>query len=139
MKRSGYLVAAMLMLAAVSGWAKDDIYTVQAFSGTALTNTQVSYSAAVDLNNYRVAGYFSAQLQVSGAGSVKVEYQVSVNGTDYVEPTTASDLFSGFVATSGPGSDGKAVVSFSPVVARYLRLKLTSTGVTTSSVWIAIQ
>jgi hypothetical protein len=94
---------------------------------------------AIDMNTYRVAGYFSAQLQVSGAGSVTVEYQVSVNGTDYVEPTNASDLFSGVGATGGPGADGKAIVSFSPVVARYLRLKLTSTGVTTSSVWVGIQ
>jgi hypothetical protein len=133
------LIGVMLALPAVAVLAKDDIYTVQAFSGTALANTQTVTSAAIDLNNYRAAGTFAAQLQVSGPGSVKVEYQVAINGTDYVEPTGASDVFSGFCATNGPGADGKGIASFAPVVARYLRLKLTSTGVTTNSVWIAVR
>ncbi len=85
-------------------------------------------SDAIDLNKYRPEGYFSLQVTITGSGTAKIEYLLSNNGTDYLEPSTGADITASMTATSGPGSDGKDIFYFDPEPARYLKIKVTETG-----------
>ena len=106
-----------------------------AASGNSVSN-QIPLYGTADL------GYFSIQVQVTGDGTAKFEYQLSHNGTDYIEPASAADIATGFLKTSGPGSDGKDIFTFQPEITYRLKIKVTETGGAdniTVSVWIAIQ
>lgn len=85
-------------------------------------------------------GYFSLQVEVTGDGTVKFEYLLSNNETDFLMPTSAIAIATGVVKTSGPGSDGKDIYSFHPPLARELKILVTETGGANSvvvSAWLA--
>jgi len=87
----------------------------------------------IDLDLDTIEGFFSVQLIVTGGGTAKIEYMNSNLATsldtDYVVQSAAADIIvSNFTATSGPGSDGKDVISFSPEPANRMKLKVTETG-----------
>lgn len=99
-------------------------------------------SEAIKLNEVVYQGYFSLQVEVSGDGTCKFEAEESVNGVDFLVPSEATDIASGVTKTSGPGSDGKDIYSFYPLVAGHLKIKVTETGGVNSvtvSAWVAIQ
>lgn len=85
-----------------------------------------SGSPGIDIE--RAEGFFSLQVTVAGDGTAKFEYLLSNDGVDYFEPSSASDIASGQLKTSGPGSDGKDLFSFSPEPAKYLKIKATETA-----------
>lgn len=87
-----------------------------------------SESYVLPLERSNSEGFFSLQIAVTGDGTLKGEYQVSNDGVTYVEPTGATDIFSGFTKTSGPGADGKDLFSFSPPLALFVKIVLTETG-----------
>jgi len=98
--------------------------------------TSAAISLAVDV------GVYSLQFAVSGSGTAKFEYNITNDYTTYLEPSTAVDIASGITATSGPGSDGKDIVSFSPLPAASIKIVVTETGTTnttTVSAWLATQ
>jgi len=98
--------------------------------------TSAAISLAVDV------GVYSLQFAVSGSGTAKFEYNLTNNYLDYIEPSTAVDIASGITATSGPGSNGKDIVSFSPLPAASIKIVVTETGganTTTVSAWLATQ
>jgi len=80
------------------------------------------------VNPYGPDGFFSLQLALSGSGIAKIEYLLSNNGTDFIEPAAATDILSNFTSTSGPSNDGKTIVSFSPAICQYMQIKVTETG-----------
>ncbi len=82
----------------------------------------------LDLERHNVEGFFSIQLAVTGSGTIKGEYLLSNDGANYIEPSTATDIFSTFGSGSGPGTDGKDIFSFEPELAKYLRIKITEDG-----------
>jgi hypothetical protein len=82
---------------------------------------------AIDLeNNYGINGNITLYFELSGDGTAKVEYLVSVDGTNFVTPSTASDILTGFTKTSGTA--GKDIIAVSIISARYLKFKFTETG-----------
>ena len=98
--------------------------------------TSAAISLAVDV------GVYSLQYEVSGSGTAKFEYNITNDYTTYLEPSTAVDIATGITATSGPGSDGKDIVSFSPLPAASIKIVVTETGATnttTVSAWLATQ
>lgn len=98
-------------------------------------------SGTMPLLDWGLEGNFSLQVEVSGSGTCKFEYLSSINGTDFLEPTSASDIASSVTATSGPASDGKNIYSFTPVVSPYMKIKVTETGGASAvvvSAWLAM-
>jgi hypothetical protein len=85
-----------------------------------------STSRWVDIRS--LDGYFSIQITLTGDGTGKLEYLLSNDGINYLEPSNASDITTGFTKTSGPGSDGKDIFSISPMVGHYMKIKATETG-----------
>lgn len=67
-----------------------------------------------------ISGNFSAQIEVTGGGSVTLTYECSIDGNSFVSLGT---IFSAFTATNGPAADGKDVQEFYPETSRFLRLR----------------
>ena len=105
-----------------------DLNTVLIFDSETITAGADSTTDAIDLNKYRPEGYFSLQLTISGSGTAKVEYLLSNNGVDEMEPSSGEDIVTAHTATSGPGADGKDIYVFEPEVARFLKIKTSETG-----------
>jgi len=83
-------------------------------------------------------GYFSIQAEISGSGTAKLEYLVSLDDVNWLEPEGASDIADSLTAASGPGTDGKIIKSFTPVLATSMKIKATETG-TSDSVTITLR
>ena len=99
-------------------------------------------SGIVDLSRFDTEGFFSAQIELAGTGAVDVVVSLSNNGDDYITPSGFANLFSTFNATSGEGSDGKSLVSFDPVLCRFLKITATEDNtnpITALTIWLAIQ
>ncbi len=92
----------------------------------------------LDLNRQLPNGYFSLQLGVTGTGSIAVTGRVSNNGRDFVL-FDDSAIAEAFAATSGPEEDGKALLSFQPPPARFLKLTITATGTPAVVAWYCNQ
>jgi len=72
-------------------------------------------------------GNFSLYWEVTGDGTATFEYEASVDGYHFVlDDTTA--IATGQLKTSGPGSDGKDMVVFSPWPAEAIKIKCTETA-----------
>ncbi len=102
--------------------------TVEIFSTETITKNTNESSDAIDLNKYQPEGYFSLQVVLTGDGTGKFEYLVSNDGSNYLEPSGASDIATGHTKTSGPGGDGIDIYTFQPGVARFMKIKVTETG-----------
>ncbi len=119
------------------------ISVIHIFTGKELALSG-SDSYIVDLERENASGYFSIQMVLSGValGVLKGEYQVSNDGTNFVEPTGATDIFTALDINAGPGSDGIDIYSFEPELAKFLKIVITETdgaaGVTFGA-WLAIQ
>lgn len=83
---------------------------------------------AIDLQRYAANGFFSLQYLITGDGTAKIEYNLSNDGSTWLEPSSATDIGSSLTKTTGPGADGKDILSFSPELARFLKIKVTETG-----------
>jgi hypothetical protein len=96
----------------------------------------------IDLSRFDTEGFFSAQIESVGDGYVDVVASLSNNGDDFITPSGMAALFSTFGDDSGEGSDGKSIVSFDPLLARYLRITATENNtatITGLTIWIALQ
>jgi len=81
------------------------------FDGTtACAASNALTSSTIDLAPYE--GIFAFQAQIQGAGTGTLEYELTVDGTNFAEPGdgagtyTAADIFTGMTSTSGANSDG---------------------------------
>lgn len=129
------LVVGCLSVYAVKG--TKEIMTRTEFNAVAITASETATSAAIELEALYPEGYFSFTLTTAGVGSVvKAEFLVcnTIAGT-YLEPDGADDI----VTAHSPGT---AVYSFTPPVAKYMKIKLTETAsanVTSATGIITIQ
>lgn len=97
---------------------------------------------AIDLQRFAQNGFFSVQYLITGDGTAKIEYNLSNDGATFIEPSSATDIGSSLTKTTGPGSNGKDILSFSPELARWMKLKVTETGgaqAVVVTLWLAIQ
>uniref|UniRef100_A0A6M3J998 Uncharacterized protein n=1 Tax=viral metagenome TaxID=1070528 RepID=A0A6M3J998_9ZZZZ len=95
-------------------------------------------SDAIAVDN--VLGYFSIQLSSgnatvvgtttgSGSGTLTVDYLVSNDGTNFVDPSGIdNDITTGFTYNSGDGSDGEDLLVFSPPSCKWLKIRATNTN-----------
>lgn len=104
------------------------VTTTRLFNAATIAANGNSTSASIDLRNIAQNGLFSIQLAVTGDGTAKVEYLCSNNNSVFIEPTSTSDIVSGFTKNSGPGVDGKAFYAFEPEPCGFLKIKVTETG-----------
>ena len=103
----------------------------QIFSSQAVTNGTSETSSAEYIGDSN--GDFSIQYYVAGSGTVKVEYLLSLDGTNYLEPSSASDIATGITNSSGPNSDGRDIVTFDTELGEYMKIKVTETGGTNNA------
>ncbi|MBW2094196.1 MAG: hypothetical protein JRI80_04840 [Deltaproteobacteria bacterium] len=97
-------------------------------------------SDAIDVGQN--GGSFSVQVALTGDGTMKLEWLGSLDGQNFLVPNGASEIVTGFTKTSGPGSDGKHIYSFSPSLVKALKLKISETGgldSITGTVTLAVQ
>jgi hypothetical protein len=123
-------------------FVSNEIKKLKIIDNQTITASGSYTSSAIDLRVFRPAGYFSLQVEVTGDGTAKLEYLVSNNEKDYIDPVGAEDIFSGFTKTSGNGSDGKDLQEFHPPGAKSMKIKATETGGVNSvtvSAWLFVQ
>lgn len=93
-------------------------------------------SGIVDISGAN--GFFSLQIAVTGDGTVKLGYIASNDGNDFLAPegeysgSNFAEIISSLTKTSGPGSDGKVIIQFSPHFARYYKFVAIETGTSNS-------
>ena len=74
------------------------------------------------INVGKADGFFSVEYTTTGTGTTTIEYLVSSSKTGtFVTPSTASAI----ATAAAAGSD---LISFSPVVAKYMKIKATEAG-----------
>ena len=132
----------LIVFTAAPAFAWNKIYVQKIIDAVTVSASGSTTSDAITLSGLGNLGYFSIQVQVTGDGTAKVEYLLSNDGTTFLEPTGASDIAAGFTKTSGPGSDGKDMYTFNPMLSRYIKIRVTETGgadSVTASVWIVVQ
>lgn len=106
--------------------------TNKIFDATTVIASGVANSVPIELLHH-LDGFFSLQIELTGDGTAKFEYAISNDGETYVTQTAAADqIVSGFTKTSGPGGDGKDIITFEPEVARKLKIVCTETGTSDS-------
>lgn len=98
-----------------------DIRTMTLFNAQSIAASGTASSVAIDLNNFKPAGFFSIQVTLTGSGTGKFEYELSNDGVTYLTPSSAVDI----VTAHTVGND---IYSFSPELARYMKIKITETG-----------
>lgn len=104
----------------------DRILTNQIFlSQTVVPGTPIK-SGSISLCEVKGNGYFSVQLEVTGEGSLKLDYELSIDGVNYVTPVSADSIVTGFLKTSGTA--GKDIISFNPELATAMRFVATATS-----------
>ena len=89
-------------------------------------------SHTINLEDYKAKGFFSLYIALTGDGTGKFEYELSADGSTFLTPSSATDIVTAHLKTSGPGSDGKDLYSFSPEVAKDMKIKVTETGTSNS-------
>jgi hypothetical protein len=98
--------------------------TVKIMGGATAVSASRSYSATAttfDVENSQ--GYFSVQASATGSGTAKIEYLVSLDGTNFAEPSGASDILTGLT-----GASGVLTASFQPPICKKIKIAVTETG-----------
>lgn len=100
--------------------------TATLFIAEAIALSQSATSVAVNLRGAADDGIFGIQLKLTGDGIAKVEYLESYNSVDFVTPSGAIEIVTGFTKTSG--TSGVDVITFEPEICPYMKIKVTETG-----------
>ena len=98
------------------------IHTILAFNAVVLTAGSSSTSEVIDVKSLANSGNFSVEWTATGTGTGKIEYLIcsTINGT-FIEPSGASDIKASITT-------GHDAIAFTPVLAPYMKLKITETG-----------
>jgi len=75
----------------------------------------------VDISKIARGDKFAIFYTITGSGTMKLEYLVSSDGTNFMEPTSAPDIGT----TISAGSDA---IAFTPVAAPFLQIKVSEDG-----------
>ncbi len=87
----------------------------------------------LDLDRFSPDGYFSVQAKVdSGAGLVDIGVEVSLNGSDF-HAIDGSPVLEDVALATGPEMD-----SFSPIPARFIRIKVSADAACVVDVWVFV-
>ena len=112
---------------------KRPITITELFKSLSLNASGNQESVAVDLRQIAQNGFFSLFYNFTGSGTLKLEY---LNGYEksgpFVEPSNATDIG----ATLGAGSDW---LSFTPILAPWMKIKATEDGGVNSITIVTLQ
>ena len=100
--------------------------TATLFIAETIALSQSVTSGSVNLRGAADDGFFGIQLVLTGDGTAKVEYLESYNSVNFVTPSGAIEIVTGFTKTSG--TSGVDVLTFEPEVCPYMKIKVTETG-----------
>ena len=102
-----------------------NLNTIVTHNAVALTKDGSSYGiGAVELSDRALNGMFSVAFTIAGTGTVTLTYELSLDGTLYLTPSTAVDI--GAALASGGASD---ILSFQPEPAKYIKILATEDNV----------
>ncbi len=131
------LIILLILALPLSAYAaKQNIQDSRLFSATVVAASATVKSVPVDLKGFKPDGYFTLHVSVtSGTGTVKLTYELANTTkrcTDpavvYVTPSTASDIVTAHTVSSGPGSDGNDLYSFTPELGVCMKIVAEETG-----------
>ncbi len=127
MKRFTLLLVMVLGLGLIPGLALADNYgstRATVMAGATAISAGDDYSGTT--TTYEVAnrqGYFSVQASATGSGTAKIEYYISLDGTNFAEPSGVTDIITALTSASGT-----VTASFAPPICTKLRIVVTETG-----------
>lgn len=99
------------------------VFTAQAVApGTPVT------SKAISLVNAQSNGFFSIYLSLAGDGTLGLVYEVTIDGANWVQPSTETAITTAFGKTSGIATNGTDILAFNPELATAIRFKATATS-----------
>ncbi len=130
MKKLVFLTTVLLLVFAIPALAaKSNIRTTLIFDTESISLSQSATSRVFDMGSTKPGGFFSIHVKdLTDDGTLKLTYELSADNITYVTPSSASDIVTAHTKTSGPNSDGENLYSFTPELARYMRIVATETG-----------
>ncbi len=118
------------------------------FTGVTVTNGTSVVSGKIASHLFAFQNLFSVFIKhhgqfMFGVGRGDLTYEISYDGDTFLTPTSASSIVTSYSASSGVGQGGQDFVSFSPVLAPWLRLRWHNISNTAASpigvtTWIAV-
>ncbi|KKM85163.1 hypothetical protein LCGC14_1291850 [marine sediment metagenome] len=144
-KKKIILLAMILLLAfpALALAGNGEIRATEIFETETIALSQTATSAVFKLFKLKPSAFFSVHVtDLTDDGTLKLTYEISADGVTYVTPSSASDIVTAHTKTSGPGGDGNDLYSFTPPLAKYMRIIATETGggnAIVITVWLLIQ
>ncbi len=130
MKKLTFLITVLLLVFAMPVLAaKSNIRTTLIFDSETIALSATATSAVIDMGSTKPGGFFSIHVKdLTDDGTMQLTYELSADNVTYVTPSSASDIVTAHTKTTGPGSDGEDLYSFTPELARYMRIIATETG-----------
>lgn len=102
------------------------IVTYELWRAKSIAAGQNESTVAIDLRQIGQDGTFSIEYLVTGDGTCKFEYLLSnTAGGTFIKPSGATDIASSITKSSG--TSGRDFVSFSPILAPFLKIRCTET------------
>ena len=112
--------------------AYNDVVVTKVFTAKVVAASESALSGVIDMGSLSQEGNCGLQVALTGDGTATFEAVVSNHLDDFIRPSTSAAIKTGFVKTSGPGSDGKDAFGFSIVPHRYMKIQITETGTSDS-------
>lgn len=128
MKKLIVFITMALVLCFGTALAKDGvIHTIKFWNAEAVANGGTTYED-FNLNTWKPTGYFSLQVTVTGDGTAQLTYFVSNDGVTWRTPSTASDIVTAHIKTTGSSGTEFYDLSSDIEFCRHLRIVVTETG-----------
>ena len=111
-----------------------DIVINRLWNSSTITTGTTSYSDIIDIGTFGKSGTFSLQYYISTAGvSVSLGYLLSNDYTNFVQSTEGNLIASGLTNISGQAANGRDVITFTPTMARFMKLAAWETAGATNA------
>ena len=131
MKKLFVGIVAAIALIATGAWAEQEMTVKYVFTNQSVTASGNVTSEIIDLSKIAGEGFFAIQIyngELTESPTLTVQYQLSIDGTDFLEPSTAVDICTSFATSGGPGSDGKDIFYFEPEPAAFMKIFVQETA-----------
>ena len=107
------------------------VSTIRVFTERTILAGASLTSQAYKLGSFSdVQGWFSLQVALTDDGTAKFMWGVSNDNSNFIfrtdDPT--KNIVTAHTKGSGPGTDGKMIYQFSPVLSQWLKIRVTETG-----------
>ena len=103
------------------------IITEKLFSAKTIGAGTSETSETINLQNAKTNGFFAVQLTMTGDGTLGLVYEISIDETNFVQPTGFTAITTAFSKTSGTAGDGTDIIAFNPELCIAIRFTATAT------------